>query len=68
MARGKIQGQTKKKWSLVKRLHFGFRARMKTKGGKNVIKSRMRKGRSTMSVSEEFGPGTRKNKRFKRRR
>ncbi len=33
-----------------KRVH-GFRQRMKTRGGRNVLKARRAKGRSSMSVS-----------------
>jgi large subunit ribosomal protein L34 len=33
---------------------FGFLARNSTKGGKKVLKSRRRKGRKSMSVSDEF--------------
>lgn len=39
----------------MKRLRkFGFRARMKTVGGRNVIKRRRAKGRSELSANEEF--------------
>ncbi|MFA5622614.1 MAG: 50S ribosomal protein L34 [Candidatus Dojkabacteria bacterium] len=39
----------------LKRLRkFGFMARKKTVGGKAVLKSRMRKGRKGLSVSEEY--------------
>ena len=33
---------------------LGFRARMKTSGGRNVIKRKIKKGRKTYSVSEEY--------------
>ena len=33
---------------------FGFRARSKTKQGKRVLKSRRRKGKHSLSVTEEF--------------
>jgi len=33
---------------------FGFKARSKTVGGKRVLKSRRRKGRSRLSASEEY--------------
>ncbi|HOV29947.1 MAG TPA: 50S ribosomal protein L34 [Candidatus Dojkabacteria bacterium] len=33
---------------------LGFRARMKTAGGRNVIKRKIRKGRKVYSVSEEY--------------
>lgn len=44
----------------------GFRARMKTKGGKNVIKNRRKKKRKELSVSDEVRKD--KNKRFSRRK
>jgi len=33
---------------------FGFRARRKKKGGKRVLQARRRKGRHSLSVTEEF--------------
>lgn len=35
---------------------FGFRARMKTNGGRKVIKRRRAKGRSKLSISNEKKP------------
>ncbi|MCA9377132.1 50S ribosomal protein L34 [Candidatus Nomurabacteria bacterium] len=33
---------------------FGFRARMKTKGGRKVLASRRDKGRKALSATEEY--------------
>jgi len=33
---------------------FGFMARNKTKGGKRVLKNRRRKGRNSLSATEEY--------------
>ncbi len=53
--------------SKIKRIRkFGFMARMATKGGQKVIKSRRSKGRHELSVSEEMTND--KNKRLSRRR
>lgn len=70
MARGTNPGLTKKRWSITKRVRkFGFRARMKTKGGRNVLKSRRTKGRKELSVSEEIATTkATKDKKFRRRR
>ena len=39
----------------LKRLKkFGFRARNKTKSGKRILKNRREKGRSQLTVSEEY--------------
>lgn len=51
----------------LKRLRkFGFRARNKTKGGKRVLKSRRKKGRKALSVSEEYKFLRKKPKKTKR--
>jgi len=43
--------------SRVKRnRQFGFRARMKTKGGRLVLSRRRRKGRAKLSISNEKKP------------
>jgi len=43
---------------------LGFRARMSTVGGRNVLKSRRRKKRTKLSASDEIRAD--KNKRFSR--
>jgi len=43
---------------------LGFRARMSTVGGRNVLKSRRRKKRTKLSASDEIRVD--KNKRFSR--
>lgn len=51
----------------LKRLRkFGFRARNKTKEGKRVLKSRRQKGRSQLTVSEEYKLKRKKPKATKR--
>ena len=63
--------KTKRTWqpSKTKRIRgLGFRARMATVGGRNVIKRRRQKQRHELSVSEEFGTGATKNKKFSRRK
>ena len=70
MARGKQQGQTKRKFKWLRRLRrLGFRARKQTVGGRNVLKSRRAKKRSALSVHEAVGNRkARKDKKFSRRR
>lgn len=53
--------QPKKKRRLRR---LGFRARMATPGGKNIIKRRRTKKRTSLSVSDEVRSN--KNKRFSR--
>lgn len=53
--------------SKIKRIRkFGFRARMATKGGQNVLKNRRAKGRHSLSASNEIIAD--KTKRFSRSR
>jgi large subunit ribosomal protein L34 len=53
--------------SKIKRIRkFGFRARMATKGGKNVLKNRRAKGRHALTASNEIIAD--KTKRFSRSR
>lgn len=47
---------------------LGFRARMSTVGGRNVIRNRRAKGRTKLSVANEFISTVDKNKRFRRRK
>jgi large subunit ribosomal protein L34 len=51
----------------LKRLRkFGFRARNKTKSGKRILKSRRKKGRSKLTVSEDYKFKRKKPKATKR--
>jgi large subunit ribosomal protein L34 len=51
----------------LKRLRkFGFRARNKTKSGKRILKSRRNKGRSKLTVSEDYKLKRKKPKATKR--
>lgn len=53
--------------SKTKRIRkFGFLARMATKGGQKVLKSRRSKGRHSLTASDEITAD--KNKRLSRRR
>ena len=45
---------------------FGFMARNKTKGGKRVLKNRRRKGRNSLSATEEYKMLRKKPKSQKR--
>jgi len=45
---------------------FGFMARNKTKGGKRVLKNRRRKGRVSLSATEEYKMLRKKPKSQKR--
>lgn len=63
---GSIRTYQPSKMSRVRAL--GFRARMATVGGRRVIANRRAKGRTTLSVSEEMGDRTTKNKKISRRR
>lgn len=64
----KTQGPTYRP-SKIKRIRkYGFRARIATKGGSKVLKSRRAKGRHALTASNEFGTKVTKNKKFSRRR
>ncbi len=47
----------KRRWRKRLRTH-GFRARMRTNGGQNVLKARRRKGRKQLSVAPKRTPWT----------
>ena len=42
--------------NLVRKRRHGFKARMATKNGRNILNARRRKGRKKVSVSDEARP------------
>lgn len=64
-----LQGQTMRKATKLKRIRkFGFMARNMTVGGRNVLRRRRLKKRTSLSASIDFGTKVEKNKKFSRRK